>query len=415
MKNRTNKWITLYGKLSGLAFRVFIGLVLLTSCEKEKQNQDTYLVDSHKVRAYSSTQSKALLSTLAAEYPEITPLVDNTLYNADVYILTYKTHFKGDEIIASGVVCIPDVLAQFPVLSFQNGTNTLHANAPSVNLLSPLYSVLESMAGNGYILVIADYLGFGASDQILHPYYHRESTNASVIDLLNATDEFISSQTKASENGQLFLMGYSQGGWSTLSVLDELEHDPIQPYNIVAASCGAGAYDVLEVAKYITQLDTYPAPLYLPYFIESHIRNALLDEQLTNCFREPYTTLIPGLFNGLYGNSEVNSQLTTNMDLLLTDDLRNDLAEGPAFGSLRTDLVENSVVAWNSAVKITFTYGTSDDNVPPFESQHMYSNFIDLGVSPEQITLVALDTLNHDTALLPWGIQTIMWFNGLKE
>lgn len=398
-------------------FVLFVVAAFFSSCEKDKEeSQYDYLVSSRKIKSITVTQAKSVFYLMSASYPGVQSMIDSALYDIDVYKVVYKTTFKGSEIKASGIICLPDASGNFPMLSFQNGTNTLHSNAPSLNLLNPLFSVLQSMSSFGYIILMTDYLGFGESTQILHPYYHRESNDASVADLIHACDELlISNEVKALDNGQLFLMGYSQGGWATLSALNALEKDQGLTKEIVAASCGAGAYDVTEVAKFIFQLDEYHTPFYLPYFVESHIRNGLLDEQLQKYFNEPYASLIPGLFDGSKSGGTINAQLTDSVPLLITASLRENFETGADFKSLRDELSINNVEAWPSGTKLMFFHGETDDDVPSFESHHIYDAFIRQGLSPSQVQLITIDSLNHDTGLIPWGISTITWFNELKS
>ncbi|HDJ34282.1 MAG TPA: phospholipase, partial [Bacteroidetes bacterium] len=107
----------------------------------------------------------------------------------------------------------------------QNGTNTLLDNAPSTNPNYELYQLLQSVASMGYVVVIADYIGFGASEQIFHPYLHRESTVQCLVDMLRAVDEFWEDvSTEITPLNSYYLIGYSQGGWSTLALLSALEN-----------------------------------------------------------------------------------------------------------------------------------------------------------------------------------------------
>ncbi|NQU87518.1 MAG: hypothetical protein HQ541_17330, partial [Mariniphaga sp.] len=73
-------------------------------------------------------------------------------------------------------MCIPIGTDAYPLLSFQNGTNTLHANAPSVNPDWELYRFLEAVSSTGFVLAIPDYIGFGSTEEKFHPYLDKEST-----------------------------------------------------------------------------------------------------------------------------------------------------------------------------------------------------------------------------------------------
>jgi len=91
---------------------------------------------------------------------------------------------KGNVINASGLICVPVTPGDYPVLSFQNGTNTVNADAPSEFPADYNYQLVEIIASLGYIVVIADYPGFGESAQIPHPYLVAEPTVRSLVDML---------------------------------------------------------------------------------------------------------------------------------------------------------------------------------------------------------------------------------------
>ncbi|MCK7542048.1 MAG: hypothetical protein MZV63_69755 [Marinilabiliales bacterium] len=73
----------------------------------------------------------------------------------NVYSITYNTEFMGTDVTASGLVAIPSVPGTYPVLSFQNGTNTLHSAAPTADPQGLLYQMIEYIAGTGYVVIIA--------------------------------------------------------------------------------------------------------------------------------------------------------------------------------------------------------------------------------------------------------------------
>ena len=169
---------------------------------------------------------------------------------------------------------------------------------------------------------------------------------------------------------------------------------------------------MMVTSDYILSQETFPGPLYLPYFVESHRSYGSIAESLQTFFKEPYASRIPGLFDGTHSNSEVNAQLTETVNELVTDDLLNNLHTGNNFLSLRSDLIENSVEAWSTSTSIRFYHGTADLNVPPSESQNIYNDFIN--VSSPHVELFELQGLTHETALVPWGIKSFIWFNALK-
>ena len=105
----------------------------------------------------------------SVENSEFSDITKNAKYGISLYTITYKTTYMGEEIIASGLVSFPDTDNPVPMLSFHHGTESKHLNAPTDNLLT--YSFFSNAASLGYVFLMPDYLGFGSSKDILHPYY----------------------------------------------------------------------------------------------------------------------------------------------------------------------------------------------------------------------------------------------------
>jgi len=401
-----------------LTMLIAVFLLLYSSCQKTEDpapEENEYLVSYEKVNNYSASFIKLMLGSMNSVYPGVDSLVDEVKYGIDLYKITYKTTYQGGEVTASGLVSIPASSESFPMLSFQNGTNTYKLNAPSINPADPLYTLMEMMASHGYIITIPDYIGFGSTSNILHPYYDQASSNQAVIDMMLAARELVGGNAvKAEFDSRHFLMGYSQGGWATLSALKHAESNYPESVKVIAASCGAGAYNITAMSDYVLQLDMFPGPLYLPYFIYSRIAAGTITQPLGTFFKEPFATRIPELFNGNYTNTEINEQLTDTISSLVTDELRLSLSTAAEFSSLRAAMSQNSVTAWNPSASIRFYHGTADLNVPPVQSEIIFTGFMNLGVSPTRVTLIPMPGATHETGLVPWGVTTIQWFDSLK-
>jgi hypothetical protein len=130
--------------------------------------------------------------------------VDEIKYDAEVYKVTYKTSFKGSGFIASGLVVLPKTSTEVGMVSFHHGTITNHDDAPSnLTETDPDALLYAALSSSGFITVIPDYLGFGSSSNILHPYYIEEYTASSVIDMLIAAKE-LAAQEQINFNKKLF-------------------------------------------------------------------------------------------------------------------------------------------------------------------------------------------------------------------
>ncbi len=403
----------------GLLIILIAGLFVPQGCKKESTTTEPVnevLVSYQKILSYQIETIKQQLGVWQVLYPDAIPIVNHTAYGVDVYRITYNSMYKGESVLASGLVCLPQSQESFPIISFQNGTNTLKSGCPSEKPTDFYYALIEYMAGNGYIITIPDYIGFGASAQYLHPYYERETTDRAVIDMIRACHELLAEKDiQVGFNGDHYLMGYSQGGWATLSGLKNIETNYKTTIPVKATSCGAGAYDMMAMSTYVLGQQVFPGPLYLPYFIYSQQLFGAHSDPLTKFFNEPYASRIPELFNGNYSNTQVNAQLNDTIPILLKSNMISDFSNGTDFAQLRSLLVKNSVTAWLPTSKIKFYHGSADLNVPPEQSLLMYNSFINLGVSQDQIQFISLPGTDHELSLLPWGLKTINWFNELKK
>jgi hypothetical protein len=185
--------------------------------------------------------------------------------------------------------------------------------------------------------------------------------------------------------------------------------------DLIAVSAGAGAYDLVDFTNYILQLETYPSPMYFPYFLYSQKVYGNITASLNLFFNEPYASDIPTLFNGTFENNEINDALTTEISELLTENILENFATASEFEELRNTLIFNSIEGWNTSLTINLYHGTEDDNVPPEQSLNLYNEFITAGSDPGKVHLIPMEGLSHGSGLFPWGIQTINWFNSLRN
>jgi hypothetical protein len=172
---------------------------------------------------------------------------------------------------------------------------------------------------------------------------------------------------------------------------------------------------MMAMSTYVLTQEVFPGPLYLPYFIYSQQLLGAHTDPLSNFFNEPYASRIPELFNGMYSNTQVDTQLNDTISVLLKSNMITDFGSGADFAQLRSLLIKNSVTAWSPASKINFYHGSADLNVPPVQSQIIYDSFIHLGVGQDKVQLINLPGTDHEFSLLPWGLKTINWFNELKK
>jgi len=396
---------------------IVLSVLFLNSCndenDPEHQSYENYLSSELKLEL-TSQEAISNFIKVAPEAIAISPLIR---FDVEVRKMTYKTIFKGTSITASGLVCLPKKAGNYPVLSFQNGTNTLQSEAPSVNADSDLFSIMESIASTGFIVVIPDYIGFGASSNFPHPYLDARSSTQSILDLIRATNEYTSNDKVAAKaTKDLFIFGYSQGGWATMQLQKSIEKDYSDEFNLIASSCGAGPYSIEYMNNYIVSQTEYPMPYFLAYLLNSYQTIGSFPNPLTDLIRQPYAGLIPGLFDGTNSGGTINSKLTTKMADLLTADYRTGFATDAKFAGVRSAFLSNSVTAWKAKTPMKLFHGANDNLIPSGISSKMLADFQATGMSsPTQIELVIIPGADHTTGVYPTGLQTLIWFLQLKK
>jgi pimeloyl-ACP methyl ester carboxylesterase len=392
---------------------IIIIISILSSCNPDNgddQPIDQYLVSYEKYKTYLPAFIKSVLSVLEDDYPQLKDISDQMVHGVDVYKITYMTKFDGKDIMASGIVSIPVSEGAFPIISFQNGTNTLHNNAPSVNPGNELYTLLQFMASAGFVVSVPDYLGFGASKAMFHPYLDKESTVQTVTDMLRAVNELMTIHLDKEVSKDLFIAGYSQGGWATMQLQKTLEQGATGEFNLKASACGAGPYDLKLVNNYILSEDEYPMPYFIGYIFNSYINLEDITNSSSDVFKSPYSDRILQLYDGTKSGEEINAQLTTTTNLLFTEEYKTTASTNAKFSTVISTLEKNSVVAWKTNVPTMLLHGSADNYVPPTTSTNLYNGFVAQGVDKSKVTLVPIPGAGHTTGIVPSCVAAFNWF-----
>ena len=137
-------------------------------------------------------------------------LVSGRGYDVEVVKLSYSTSLEdGRSVQASGIVAIPkDKVGASPLLSYQHATLFKDTAVPSNDPLFDKTPILAASAG--FVAVAPDYIGYGDSKSLTHPYIQAVPSANSVVDLIRAAKAYLE-QRDIALNEQLFLVGYSEG------------------------------------------------------------------------------------------------------------------------------------------------------------------------------------------------------------
>jgi pimeloyl-ACP methyl ester carboxylesterase len=327
-------------------------------------------------------------------------------YPVSFHRLVYTTTYKGEQISASGAIVIPICPQIAPgIVSFQHGTMFADSDAPS-NAVSD-----ELPFFNEYILFIPDYIGYGVSKDIVHPYYIYQTSATAVIDFIKAGKKYLDDNHVLYNPDKLFLSGHSEGGYVTVAVQKELETNPVDGLKVTASAPSAGPYDVELVGKLIFQNNTYPSPAYLLLILTSYNDYYNWQRHVTDFFQKPYSFFAMSLLNGNLNEDEINQELTTNLTLLIDSTFLNNYRDDGET-EFKQMLLLNSVYNWATKTPTRLYHGTSDNLVPFEVSQKTYESFISNGSDTAVVKLVPLPGIGHD--YIPAYKQILEWFKTFR-
>ena len=369
----------------------FVLLLVATACNKDDDGPSfDYIVEFEKVSTISSATVRSAIIFSQLDIP-----VASLQYDVDVYKISYSTRYKGEEIVASGVVALPVMEKAKGTLSFQHGTIAADDQAPSNNVTTNDLLVYATVSSAGLMVSIPDYIGFGASVDIMHPYYDESLTASAIVDQLYAAKE-LAAATGLDLPEDLYLAGYSQGGYATMATHKYYEEQDIEGFSLKVSFPAAGGYDVKGVRDYFFEQETYEEPFFIAYVAESYRVTYDWASPLSTYFKEPYASRIPDLFGGDLRGSEINLQLTTDIaDLVAEDYLEN--TNDAKFDEINEAFESNSLTDWTPGIDMIMYHGSADITVPYENSVEVFSHF-----NSSKVSFIEIVEGTHSTSFIPY-------------
>lgn len=281
------------------------------------------LFDDYLEDALGGTVTLELLQGLGLE-----ALKSQAIYDIQAYKITFKTIGSNDEhSLQSGLILLPvpaeDASSreplEVPILSIQHGTIFSREKSPSNMAESgktdnmEVYNACIATA-MGYAVFMPDFSGFGVDDQTLHPFCHEKSIAYSVVDMIRAGKQFLLGKTDDyTWNDQLFIAGYSEGGFATMAAGKEIQNKHSEELTITGLAPMSGPYNMSTVMKKIVTDDNEYTHLdFLSYMIFAYNEVYPLFDSPDELFKQPYATTLPPLFDGEHSSDEIRASLPNN-------------------------------------------------------------------------------------------------------
>lgn len=353
-----------------------------------------YLTGSRLIGEYSASQISSRLFGLDALLGVTHPV--------RAHRIVYKTPNADSSMIeASGALLVPVTGKVRGVISLQHGTIVNDSDAPSnYQRGSEAYTFGSALASAGYVVVCPDYIGYGASKSVPHPYEHRQTLASASLNMLRASREFMRANNVPFE--KLFISGYSEGGFATMSLQKMLEEQFPGEFPLTASSCGAGAYHKSRFMNHVVNETTAGQADFnrsYVWVLLTYDRVYKLNRPIGAYFKEPYATEIQTRQSG--------ANVAVSLNTTFTENFSRGIREGSDAAFINA-VKDNDVHDWKPQTPTRLYHGDDDQYVFYFNSEDAAAAMRKRGAT--QVELVRLPGRNHASGVLEYAKGTFDYF-----
>ncbi|MHB1668818.1 MAG: alpha/beta hydrolase family protein [Thiomonas sp.] len=264
---------------------------------------------STQIDTTASMTRAALQTQWLSQYPpDQQALIGSPVCGVQVNKFTYATvGGQGEPTGASGALMLPtgsspQCQGPRPVVLYAHGTAIDRAedmsavNDPNNPAYGTATRVALTFAAQGYIVIAPNYAGYDVSTLPYAPYLNGQQQSQDMVDGLTAGRQMLTLlNTGDSDNGQLFVTGYSQGGYVSMATLAKLDAEG-RP--ATAGAPMSGPYAILAMGDEIfLGHPNYGGTAYLPLIANAYAHLKTGSISLSQVFSSNYPnagTLFPG-------------------------------------------------------------------------------------------------------------------------
>lgn len=273
---------------------------------------------------------------------------------------TYTGHdVDGSPLTLSGKLLIPKEGRIKNMIIVSHYTIGANYEAPSETF--PMEGI---WAAKGYIVVVADYIGFGVTKERIHPYLHIKSTAQSVVDMALAAKPYLKKIGKEPESEEVILAGYSQGGATTVGVMDMIQDDYSKEFPIKKVYAGGGPYDLAATYDISMEWDQTGIPCAIPMIVQGINAGENLGLDMSAFFQPKLLENYNEWINSKkYTVKEINTMIgASSLHEIMTEQGRDKHSWETAL--LYQALLSNSVLRFTPRAPMYIFHSTQDKTVP---------------------------------------------------
>lgn len=380
-------------KLLLLIFTAFI----LSSCGDSNSNdpqqpeEKSGIVSSTKIGEFSPEMIAALVGQMGMQCE---PQCSVSVYKVDYY----SSEAKRNDIVCSGIICIPKVDSSRGIISLQHSTIFDKAELPS-SPMSVSYFEPIVYASLGYVGVSNDFVGYGTdyTDLSNTGYHIYDVTGSDWLKFMQATNKFIA-DSNITTSKDLYIVGYSQGGYNALACAKKWETTNSNFFNLKASYCGDGAYMLSTLIDSIFNKPTYEVWDLMHCFTMSYVnRYGNGKSEYADMYLSRYADSIEGWYNAIYNSSmteeTLKSKFSNNKDSIFTQEFITAMKNK---SNSFYQWVKNNDLPTNFAPKhsIYLFHSKGDDYIPYAIAEETFSKLVANGASDVSL-FTSLSSAGH--------------------
>lgn len=298
---------------------------------------------------------------------------------AGVYetVITYPSVDQhGEPVMLSGKVSVPtgkEAKGVMLVLHY-----TIGANKEVPSSCTP-YEAKQFR--KDYVLIMPDYIGYGATKDRFPPYLHGALTAQNSVDMIPYAQRVLDSLQYAIRIDSLFVIGFSQGAEAALWTLKLLEEQYSTQYHVTHCFIGSGPYNVAATYDNAVSSNKVGMPMAVPLLVMgtsvSYDLNLSREQLFTPYMDKRFDELIASKKHGLM---DLFMRMPKhNLSAWLSDTGRDKTqpeTQRLYEGLLRSSLLHDGISpAWTPKAPLYVFHSTQDDVVTFHCAEHLQNRY----------------------------------------
>ena len=326
--------------------------------------QEEYAISDEKVAPYKQTLNMAALRS--------------RVYRA--YVIKYHTTDpNGHPVIASGVVYYPKSGKPRGVIEALS-YNKNKFQYPSNQLRN--MEVVQGMAG--YVVLVSDQIGFGATDSMVPPYFYHDNVAKVCADLRQAATELVRNEYGRSMPTWTLISGFSLGASGAWALARYYHQHPELGVHVSEVWLSGGAYQPVKVLQH--QLRTGQAEYaFIPNTIYAINQYDSLEIDLHEVFSGELAEHYEEWCTGRVALADLSQRLGPDISRYLNLDFftESNASYQKLLASLERSTIPND---WIPDGNVHIYHGSADSYVPVSCSKELAAYLQSVGVNVDFVT-----------------------------